>query len=85
MARARRLQVLMSAKIVGVVTTYLGLVAGILYSFGGFFYELVSGTLNTGTVLGFGALVGMPVAFGMAGVVVGAVGATLYNLIGRIR
>ena len=75
----------MSAKIVGVVTTYLGLVAGILYSFGGFFYELISGTLNTGTVMGFGALVGMPIIFGVFGVLAGAVGAMVYNLISRIR
>lgn len=74
----------MSARIVGVIATYLGLVAGILYSFGGFFYELLTGTLNDGTVLAFGALIGMPVIFGAAGVVAGALGAMLYNAIGRI-
>lgn len=81
MARARKLQVVMSARIVGVIATYLGLVAGILYSFGGFFYELLTGTLNDGTVLAFGALIGMPVIFGLAGVAAGAVGALLYNLV----
>jgi hypothetical protein len=75
----------MSAKIVGVVTSYLGLVAGILYSFGGFFYELITGTLNDGTVLAFGALVGMPIIFGTVGVLGGAVGAIGYNFISRIR
>ena len=75
----------MAAQIVGVITSYVGLVAGILYSFGGFFYELVTGNLNDGTILAFGALIGMPVAFGIAGVAAGAVGAMLYNLVGRIR
>lgn len=57
-----------------------GLVCGILYSFGGLVYEAYTQSLNTGTVLAFAALVGMPLIFASAGFMAGAVGAVLYNV-----
>jgi len=54
---------------------WLGLICGGLYSVGGFFIDLLSIGLNGGTVLAFGALIGMPVAFGLVGFVAGAAGA----------
>lgn len=67
----------------------LGLIAGIAYSFGGAIIDaLVSAGwvtsdetpgLSSGTVLAFGALLGMPVIGGTAGFVAGAFGAWLYN------
>lgn len=80
MARLKRIGVLFSAILTGIMMTFVGLLAGILYAFGGFFLELVTGTLNSGTALAFGALIGMPVIFGLFGLMAGAVGAVLYNL-----
>ena len=51
---------------------YLGLVCGVLYSFGGVVVDLLTIGLNWGTVMAFGALVGMPVIFGPFGFCFGA-------------
>jgi len=51
---------------------YLGLVCGVLYSIGGVVVDLLTIGLNWGTVLAFGALLGMPVIFAMFGFFLGA-------------
>jgi len=79
MAKLTRVGVLFLAKLQAVVMVVAGLIAGIVYSFGGALYELFTGTLNAGTILAFGALVGMPIILGAVGFVAGAVGAVLYN------
>jgi hypothetical protein len=76
-------------KIQIVIGAYLGLLAGILYSFGGFIIdtlvtlELVTTNetpgLSYGTVLAFGALFGMPAIGALIGLISGIVGAILYN------
>ena len=83
MAKLKRLGVLFSAKLQAIVMGIVGLIAGILYAFGGFFYELFTGTLNLGTALAFFALIGMPLLFSLFGFLAGAVGAVLYNLVAR--
>ena len=83
MARLKRIGVSFSATLVGIMMSFMGMIAGILYAFGGFFLELFTGTLNAGTALAFGALIGMPVIFGLFGLVAGAVGAILYNIAAR--
>ena len=65
------------------LATLLGLLAGILYSFGGFLYELATNSLNTGTALAFFALVGMPAIFGACGFALGLVEALLFNIFAR--
>ena len=62
---------------------FIGLIAGILYAFGGAIYELFTGTLNSGTALAFFALIGMPIIFAAFGFVFGAIGAFLYNFSAR--
>lgn len=79
------------AKLQAVIMAALGLVAGILYSFGGLIMDaLVSAGwldssstsgLSLGTLLAFGALVGMPALFAIAGFAAGAIGATLFNIV----
>jgi len=59
----------------------VGLIAGILYAFGGAIYELLTGTLNSGAALAFFALVGMPIIFAAFGFLAGALGALLYDLV----
>jgi hypothetical protein len=83
MAKLKRVGVLFFAKLQAIVMACAGLIAGILYAFGGFFYELLTGTLNSGTALAFGALIGMPVTFAVFGFIAGAIGAFLYNLVAR--
>jgi len=75
---------------------YLGLVAGILYSFGGLVIDVLVSIgwissasaatpgLSLGTVLAFGALVGMPIIFATFGFILGLVEAFLYNLFTRL-
>lgn len=83
MAKLKKLGVLFSAKLQAIVMACAGMICGILYAFGGFFYELLTGSLNSGTALAFFALIGMPAMFAACGFVFGAIGALLYNLVGR--
>ena len=83
-AKLTRVGMLFTAKFLGVAMTVAGLIAGVLYSFGGALYELFTGTLNAGTLLAFGALIGMPIIFGAAGLVAGAVSAVLYNFAAKL-
>jgi hypothetical protein len=81
MAKLRRIGVLFLAKLQAVVLGFVGLIAGILYSFGGFFYDLFTIGLNGGTALAFLALIGMPLIFATCGFIVGLIEAFLYNLL----
>ena len=54
-----------------------GLVCGILYAFGGALIDLLTVGLNAGTLMAFGALVGMPLIFAALGFVFGWVIALL--------
>lgn len=83
MARLRRLGVVFSAKLQAILMAFIGLIAGILYSFGGAIYELFTSRLNWGTALAFLALIGMPLIFATGGLVVGAVGALFYNAVAK--
>jgi hypothetical protein len=84
MARSTAIRVLPFARFQAVLVAHLGLVAGITYSFGGLIYDLVTtGSVNLGTALAFGALLGMPVTFAAFGFVVGIVEALLFNLFAR--
>ena len=62
----------------------LGLVCGVLYSFGGLVVDLFTIGLNWGTVLAFGALVGMPIIFGTFGFFLGALIALIAQGVGAV-
>jgi len=93
MAKIKKIKVLSFARFQALLVALLGLLAGIIYSFGGFIVDIlvtlgwVSTTetfgLSYGTVLAFGALIGMPIIFAMFGLIVGAIGAVLYNIFAR--
>jgi len=82
MARLHKIGVLFLAKLQAVIMACVGLIAGILYSFGGAIFDvLTTGSANLGTALAFLALIGMPVVFAIFGFLAGAVAAPMYNLI----
>lgn len=61
----------------------VGLLAGVMYSFGGLIIDAVTTGLNEGTALAFGALLGMPLIGLGYGLVVGLVGSLLYNFVAK--
>lgn len=79
MARIIRLGAASLAKLLALMMASLGFLVGVLYSVGGFLFELSAGTLNSGTALAFLALLGMPLLFALAGCVAGLILAPLYN------
>jgi len=93
MARVKKLRVLSFAKFQAVLFALLGLIAGIVYSFGGLVIDALvsigwitdSSTpgLSFGTVLALGALIGMPIMFAVIGFIAGLIEAVLYNLFAR--
>jgi len=84
MARIKHIRVLAFVKFQAVLMAGVGLIAGILYSFGGAIYDVLNtGSANLGTALAFLALVGMPIVFAAIGGMVGLVEAVLYNLLAR--
>lgn len=83
MARLTRVGILFFAKLQGLVFAFIGFLAGIAYSFGGFFYELFTASLNGGTAIAFLAVLGMPAMLGILGFISGAVEAVVYNYLAR--
>jgi hypothetical protein len=86
----KKLNPLSFAKFQALLGALLGLVAGVIYSFGGLVIDTLvtlgwiatteTPGLSYGTVLAFGALIGMPIIGLIAGLVVGFISAILYNL-----
>ncbi len=61
-----------------------GILLGIVYSFGGLIYDLITThTVNFGTLLAFQALLAMPIIFGTFGFFLGIIEAFLYNLVAK--
>ena len=93
MANVKKLGVFSFAKFQGLILALFGLIAGIAYSFGGLIVDsLVSlgwvtspetPGLSYGTILAFGALLGMPVLFAAFGFLAGVIEALVYNLYAR--
>jgi hypothetical protein len=93
MAKVKKIGVFSFAKLQAVIMATVGLIAGILYSFGGLIIDVLvsigrisSASASTpglgfGTVLAFGALLGMPIIFATFGFIVGFIEAILYNLL----
>ncbi len=95
MAKVKKIGVVSFAKLQAVMMAIAGLIAGILYSFGGLIIDVLVSIgwvssasastpgLSLGTVLAFGALLGMPIIFAAFGFVVGLIEAVLFNLFSR--
>jgi len=54
-----------------VVGAWSGLALGVTYSVGGFFVDLLTTGLNLGTLMAFGALIGMPLISALLGFLIG--------------
>ncbi len=76
----KKLNVFSYAKLQAIVTGFAGIIAGLIYSVGGTFYDLATIGLNKGTALAFFAIPVMPLYFTVLGFISGLVGAYLYNL-----
>lgn len=93
MEKLKKIKVFSFARFQAFLMALVGLLAGTLYSFGGLIYDaLVSygwvtsastPGLGYGTILAFGALIGMPIIFATSGFIVGLIEAILYNLFAR--
>jgi len=75
--------VLSLAKFRAVLFVFVGLVAGIFYSFGGVIVDVLFIGLIFGTALPFFAIIGMPITFAPFGFIIGLFEAFLYNIFAR--
>ena len=92
LVKFNKINVVSFAKFQALLMCLLGLVAGLLYSFGGLAIDLMvsaqllssvlyeTSGLSYGTILAFGALLGMPITFAFLGFILGLFEALLYNL-----
>lgn len=78
------MKILPTAKKVARWGAYVGLICGVLYSFGGLVYDLLTVGLNWGTAMAFMALVGMPLIFGVFGFLAGALAAMIFGGVGAL-
>lgn len=61
---------------------FIGLLLGIIYSFGGIIVDLQRfGSLNWGTLLAFLSLIGMPILFALFGVFLAMIQAIIFNYV----
>ena len=83
MTKVKKIRMLSFAKLQAIIMAVAGLIAGILYSFGGAIYDVLTIGLNLGSALAFLALIGMPIIFATFGFIVGLIEAFLYSLFAR--
>ena len=85
----RRVNPMSCAKVMGVIYAALGLIFGLLFSLIGFAIGSNAGNLGSemqfggaalGAMFGVGAIIVMPIMYGIMGVIGGALGALIYNV-----
>ena len=87
MSNRKTISAISSAKFLAVLGVLIGFLCGLFYSVGGFLIdalvsmEFLSSApgLSYGTLLAFGALIGMPLLLGAAGFLLGLVAGLLFN------
>jgi len=84
MAIMKKINVIGLAKFQAILMAPLGLITGIVYSFGNTINDLVTtGSVYYSTVLAYLALIIHPVMFAIAGLLLGLIEALIYNLIAK--
>jgi hypothetical protein len=93
MPKVRRLGVFSLAKFQAVLVAPVGLLVGFLYSFGGLIIDAMVSAgwitssetpgLSYGTILAFGALIGMPLIFTAFAFAAGLIEALIYNILAK--
>jgi hypothetical protein len=93
MAKNKKLNILKFAFFQTYLGALIGLLLGIIYSFGGLIIDTLvtlglitsqeTPGLSYGTFLAFGALFGMPIIFAALGFILGIVEAILFNIFSR--
>jgi hypothetical protein len=85
----RRVNPMSCAKVMGVIYAAIGLLIGLGFSLLGFLIGSNAGSLGhdtpfggaaLGAMFGVGAIVAMPILYGIMGVIGGALGALIYNV-----
>jgi hypothetical protein len=94
MGKIKKIGLFFSGKIFAIYGAGLGLVLGVLYSFGGAIKDILvslgwitstdTSGLSYGTLLAFFALVGMPLIFASFGFLMGLFGALIFNYTSKI-
>jgi hypothetical protein len=90
MPKSKSVSIFRLAKIHAIAFGAIGLLLGILYSFGGLIidalvsYSVITSSetpgLSIGTLMAFGALLGMPAIFAFIGLILGTIVAIIYNI-----
>jgi hypothetical protein len=93
MAKVKKIDILPFVKFQTIMGAIIGLILGIIYSFGGLIIDTLVSVglvissetpgLSYGTVLAFGALIGMPIIFLIFGFIIGLIEVFLFNLFAR--
>jgi hypothetical protein len=94
MSKSKKVKVVALAKFQSILGGMLGLLAGIIYSFGGLIIDVLISMgwitsnetpgLSIGSVLAFGALFAMPIIAALIGLVIGIIEAVLFNIFARL-
>ncbi|MBP7460322.1 MAG: hypothetical protein KBA26_03460 [Candidatus Delongbacteria bacterium] len=79
--KIRRLGVLSVAKLYGILTGLIGLLAGVMLAIVGSVMKNLSPSLGMISDFGMAAVIVMPIIYGLIGFIVGAVIAWIYNLL----
>ena len=89
MIKIRKIGIFFSAKLLAIYGAGIGLILGIIYSFGGAVIDILvsfdwitsseTTGVSSGTALAFFALLGMPIIFAVLGFLLGIIGALFYN------
>ena len=81
MAKLNKIKILSLAKFQAILLAPVGLITGIIYSFGGTIYDIYyTGSVNFGTALAYLGLIIQPIMFAAFGYALGIIEALLYNL-----
>ncbi len=84
MTKIKKIDVMSAAKVEGLIGAVIGLVLGVIFAlFGAVASSFVGGREGMGMMIGggLGAIILMPIMYGIGGFIGGAIGAFVYNLV----